>query len=241
MAKKVDIQFTTAEEYGAYKNAKIAELEKAVLDYNEAEKVDVRDKVESEIDTLCAHIKEAARCEAMMECMAFDNPVYEACRRRFYTVTKVQIKDKVMKTIEKDIEIDLTTFNSTVWIKWKYMAELLCRYCTQELASKVGSKATLDAMDRFKLSEEAIANGKMSVGSVKKALEQIIPAMLGEDVHPTNHDARFFKESFTKKGRGLVIKALTPKQTVGVLMDIAYHLITNLPYEVVQRNIKKAD
>ena len=244
---KVNIQFSTSAEYGEYKNAKIAELHEKVAAYNAATAVSDRDKIEDEITEICRHIKEAARCETMMECMVFDNPTLEACKRRFYETVTTSVKDKAMSVIKKNVEIDLTTFNSAVYINWKYMVELLCKYCTGDLAADLGAKATVDAMARFKVSQEAmdckesIASGKLSTSVIKKALDKIIPVMIGSEYHAQNADARFFVSAFTKKGKGLVLKCLNNRQTVGLLMDICYHLVTGIPYEVWQKQIKKAD
>lgn len=238
-------QFGTAEEYRQYKESLVSELNTAVVAFNAATDVAERDKISDTIDELKKRIMDAARCESMMECLAADNPVLEACKRRFYTVSTTKEKDHRLEVIQKDKIIDLTTYNSCVFA-WMPFAELFCKVMTKGLASALESD-TAKVIDKFKLSDDAVKLAKeqpdlckVSTTMVKKYLQTIMPMMIGTEFNVRTADARYLQEAFTKM-KGTELQCLTPRGVVCALTNIGYHIVTGTPYDLIQKAIKIKD
>lgn len=171
----------------------------------------------------------------------------EACRRHTYTVHAVTITSptesvKVAELTTKDKVVDLTKFNRSVLSPWFYRAELLAELMTRDVATGIGytGKRLDDAMRFFKLSKEAAESPKVSKNTVKKALPEVVAAMLGgsyrDKVLPV--DSAYLIDKFIVGGKAMTVKVASIKQVCGILADVCHRVLTDGYYTIEGRELK---
>lgn len=228
-----------------------ASAEKAILDYNACEDKETADNLSNQIKEAKKQWNEYSRQKCLLECLATEAPIVEACKRSTYAVLKtpsdtLESGAKVLRIEEGETLIDLTGFNRSLLNAWFYKAELLCLLMTQEAATSLGyskQKVNDDIVRFFKLSKEAAESPKASKTTLKKAIPEIIAAMIGEEygkmVLPC--DIRHFIDGFTAddKNNRTDTKVGNVKKTVKLLADICNRILTDGQYRVVTKQLKK--
>lgn len=242
--------FKTVAEYEAIKETKSADLNKAVLAFNECEDKAEADKLDQDIKQLQKDYNDASRCVIMVNCIeSEEDTIVAACRTRVYPVLKVVQKRQDNGTkvyqVEPDTKlIDLTSFNRNLLNGWYYRAELLCDMMTRNTASSLGyEKARIaDMMRFFKISDEAAKAGKVSKTTLKKVVPEIIGCMIGEQyiekVLPADINHLIF--GFTKDDNksSLNTKTASTKQTIKLLTDICHRVLTDGYYTIDSKQVK---
>lgn len=120
-----------------------AAAEEARLAYNDCEEKDEADRLMDAIKESKKQYNEYSRQKALLECLATENPIVEACTRSVYptirtTSEKLENGSKVLNIEDNTTLIDLTGFNRSLLNGWYYRAELLCLLMTKDAAAALG-------------------------------------------------------------------------------------------------------
>lgn len=247
----------TKAEYIADRAKYIAEAEKQVAAFNAATNTTAANQAETAAKSAVKSANECALRIFMLECIeagagksavdAAHAIMVSACERHTYKAHKIAItaasdEIRTAELVPVDKVIDLTKFNKTVLSAWFYRAELLTYLLTSDTASGIGyeGKKLTDCMALFKLSKEALDAPKLSKSSLKKAIPEIIGAMLGDSykskVLPI--DTNYLLDKFVTGGKSMTVKVSSVKQVVALLCDIAHRAITDGSYTIIGKEIK---
>lgn len=263
MAKQQKVTMTK-EELLAKQEEFLAKAEESATAYNSAESIEAANAAENNGKAAVKAYNECALTLFKAVCLEAAEGIEDtegklraiirvACERHEYPakafkITSVSESVKTAEIVPVFKVIDLTSFNSALLVLWKYRAELLAEFLTREVASDIGFSATRikDAMQFFGLSKEAAEAPRISKTSYKKIVPDIIAAMIGEEYRDkvVPADINYITRKFVTGGKSMVVKVASLKQTIALLADVCYRVLTDGFYDLdskeIRRGMKKA-
>ena len=237
----------------------IAKAEEFASAYNNAADIAAANAAEASGKAAVKGANECALALFKMECVAAADGIEDtegklhaviktACERHEYPakafkITAVSESVKTAEIVPTSKVIDLTSFNSVLLSLWKYRAELLAEFLTRDIATDIGfsSQKLKDAMAFFGLSKEAAEAPKVSKTTYKKVVPDIIAAMIGEEYRDkvVPADINYITRKFVTGGKSMVVKVASLKQTIALLADVCYRVLTDGFYDLDSKEIRK--
>lgn len=235
--------------------AKMAESRDKLADlvskFNNEESAAEATKIEESIKEEKAQYNEYSQSLVLTDCLASENPTYEACRVSTYPSISVRTKKddsgskKMVIEDSKDL-LDLTRFSKNVTASWRYRAELLCLFQTKDVAASIGksdAEYQKDLAGFFKLSEDARKAPKASKRSTTTIIKDVVSQMIGEKYGAmvVAADVNKFVCGFTNDNRRTrdEIQTANFRQTVKLLCDICHRIITDGQYHIKTKQLTK--
>lgn len=258
MAKTTKVTMTM-EELLAKQQEFLAKAEESATAYNSAESIEAANAAENNGKAAVKAYNECALTLFKAVCIEAADGIEDttgklhavirtACERHEYPtkafkITAVSESVKTAEIAPTSKVIDLTSFNSVLLSLWKYRAELLAEFLTREIASDIGfsSQRLRDAMQFFGLSKEAAESPKVSKTTYKKVIPDIVAAMIGEQYRDrvVPADVNYICRKFVTGGKSMVVRVASVKQTISLLGDVCFRVITEGEYDLDSKEIKR--